>query len=231
MLINADFSKRIVIRPQDQVWRPSPMAGVDRMMLDRIGDEVARATSIVRYAPSSHFSAHVHGGGEEFLVLSGSFHDDAGDYPEGQYVRNPIGTSHAPWSGPDGTVIFVKLHQFDKDDTRQFDVDTQSGRWSEAGASEPASLPLHKFGSEEVALHRWPSGYGPEAASHPGGLEILVLDGSLHDSEGDYPTGTWMRLPPGSSSKFSSGEDGVRFYAKSGHLSAEMASGEGAASP
>jgi anti-sigma factor ChrR (cupin superfamily) len=40
-------------------------------MLDRIGDEVARATSVVRYAPKSRFSAHVHGGGEEFLLLDG----------------------------------------------------------------------------------------------------------------------------------------------------------------
>jgi anti-sigma factor ChrR (cupin superfamily) len=38
-------------------------------MLDR--DEVARATSIVRYARHSHFLPHTHGGGEEFLVLEG----------------------------------------------------------------------------------------------------------------------------------------------------------------
>ena len=38
-------------------------------MLDRIGEEVARATSIVRYAAGSHFSAHQHPGGEEFLVV------------------------------------------------------------------------------------------------------------------------------------------------------------------
>ena len=37
--------------------KPS-IAGVDRRMLDRIGDEVARATSIVRYAPArSTFTA------------------------------------------------------------------------------------------------------------------------------------------------------------------------------
>jgi len=51
-------------------------------MLDRIGDEVARATSIVRYAPHSRFSAHTHGGGEEFLVLDGVFQDEHGDYPQ-----------------------------------------------------------------------------------------------------------------------------------------------------
>lgn len=42
-------------------------------MLDRVGDEAARATSIVCYAPGSHFSPHTHGGGKEFLVLRGGF--------------------------------------------------------------------------------------------------------------------------------------------------------------
>ena len=52
-------------------------------MLDRVGDEVARATSIVRYAPGSRFSAHTHDLGEEFLVLDGVFMDEHGDYPPG----------------------------------------------------------------------------------------------------------------------------------------------------
>jgi len=43
-------------------WTPSPILGVERRMLDRIGDEVARATSIVRYAPHSRFAPHVNGG-------------------------------------------------------------------------------------------------------------------------------------------------------------------------
>jgi anti-sigma factor ChrR (cupin superfamily) len=87
--------------------------GVDRMMLDRIGDEVARATTIVRFAPNSAFDAHTHGGGEEYFVLDGVFSDEAGDYPAGTYVRNPIGTSHRPHIGPEGATILVKLHQFD----------------------------------------------------------------------------------------------------------------------
>ena len=49
------------------------MTGVERRMLDRIGDEVARATSIVRCAPGSHFSPHTHTGGEEFIVIEGVF--------------------------------------------------------------------------------------------------------------------------------------------------------------
>ena len=91
MNLNADFTKRVVVHAASLDWKASPMPGVERRMLDRIGDEVARATSIVRYAPESHFSPHVHGGGEEFLVLEGVFQDEHGDFPAGYYVRNP------PW--------------------------------------------------------------------------------------------------------------------------------------
>ncbi|HEX4762890.1 MAG TPA: cupin domain-containing protein, partial [Usitatibacter sp.] len=73
MELNADFSRRVVVHAAGLPWVASPIPGVERRMLDRIGDEVARATSIVRYAPESEFSAHTHGGGEEFLVLDGVF--------------------------------------------------------------------------------------------------------------------------------------------------------------
>jgi len=69
MHLNADFAKRALVHAAKLDWKASPMPGVERRMLDRIGDEVARATSIVRYAPQSQFSPHVHDGGEEFLVL------------------------------------------------------------------------------------------------------------------------------------------------------------------
>jgi anti-sigma factor ChrR (cupin superfamily) len=62
MKLNADFTKRAVVHAATLDWQASPMAGVERRMLDRIGDEVARATSIVRYAPGSQFSPHVHRG-------------------------------------------------------------------------------------------------------------------------------------------------------------------------
>jgi anti-sigma factor ChrR (cupin superfamily) len=77
MELNADFSRR-ALHAASFTWTPSPIAGVERRMLDRIGGEVARATSIVRYAPRSRFSAHTHGGGEEFLVLGGVFQDEHG---------------------------------------------------------------------------------------------------------------------------------------------------------
>jgi len=92
-------------------------------MLDRIGDEVARATSIVRYASASHFSPHTHGGGEEFLVLEGVFQDENGDFPTGCYVRNPPTSRHTPGSAQ-GCVLFVKPWQFDPADRTQMRLNT-----------------------------------------------------------------------------------------------------------
>ncbi len=83
------------------------MAGVERRLLDRRGAELARATSIVRYAPGSRFERHSHGGGEEILVLEGIFQDDHGTYPAGSWLGNPPGSIHRPWSEP-GCTIWVK---------------------------------------------------------------------------------------------------------------------------
>ena len=98
MELNADFTQRVVMHGDEIEWLSSPMAGVDRRMLDRIGDEVARATSIVRYAPGSSFSPHVHTGGEEFVVLEGVFQGEHGDFPARSYILNPPESRHTPAS-------------------------------------------------------------------------------------------------------------------------------------
>ena len=96
MLVHADMTKRAVSFADEAQWVPSPMAGVERRMLERDGDEVARATSVVRYRPGSRFPRHEHALGEEFLVLEGTFADELGEYPAGTYVRNPPGCVCAP---------------------------------------------------------------------------------------------------------------------------------------
>ena len=79
MQLHSNFNERIVLRPEDREWVASPASGVERQMLDRIGDEVARATTLVRFAPNSSFDAHGHALGEEYLVLDGVFSDESGD--------------------------------------------------------------------------------------------------------------------------------------------------------
>lgn len=218
MRINADFSQRAVIRPGDYRWVPSPMPGVERMMLDRIGGEVARATSVVRYAPNSRFSEHVHGGGEEFLVLEGTFGDEHRDYPAGTYVRNPIGTHHAPRVGEEGCTILVKLHQFEAEDQEQIVIDTRAADWQPGAQAGEEILPLHHYGDEHVVLARWAPGTELARHAHPGGEEVFVIEGSFFDEQGAYPAGSWVRSPAGSEHAPCTRDEGALLYVKTGHL-------------
>lgn len=82
--LNADFGQRAVMRPTDACWKPSPLPGVERWMLDRVG-------------------------GEEILVLDGVFCDESGAYPKGSWLRSPRWSRHAPFTGPAGALIYVKV--------------------------------------------------------------------------------------------------------------------------
>lgn len=216
MRINANPKQRTVIATDELVWVASPLPGVRRRMLERDGEETARATSLVRYAPGSRFSAHTHGAGEEFLVLDGIFSDEHGDYPAGTYVRNPPGSSHAPASRQ-GCTIFVKLRQMAAADKRRVRIDTKAAEWSPGAAPGIRRLLLHEHGTERVALERFDPGVRLPLHAHPGGEEILVLEGTLEDEQGRYPKGTWLRNPPGSwHAPASTG--GCVIYIKEGHL-------------
>lgn len=217
MRINADFNERVVVYPADVDWQPSPIAGVNRKMLDRIGEEKARATSIVKYDPGSHFSEHVHDGGEEILVLKGVFSDESGDYPAGSYVRNPIGSIHKPYSD-NGAVIFVKLHQFAEDDLARVCIDTNKAQFAPGLVEGLSVLPLHTHFGENVALVKWEPNTTFKRHAHFGGEEILVLEGIFRDEHGEYPEGTWLRNPHGSSHLPFTLNEGALIYVKTGHL-------------
>lgn len=216
--INEDFSQRVVISSHEQHWIASPMPGVERKMLDRIGDEVARATTIVRYKPNSEFSAHVHSGGEEFLVLEGVFSDEHNHYPKGCYVRNPIGTAHTPKVGSKGATILVKLHQFDINDTQQKMINTSTESWHPGVVEGLSVMPLHKVEHEHVALVKWKPNTQFSTHQHWGGEEIFVLEGTFYDEHGSYPTGTWIRSPHLSKHNPFTKDDGAIIYVKTGHL-------------
>ena len=154
MQLNDDFSIRASQHTLTGAWVASPMPGVDRKLLDRIGDEVARATSIVRYARGSHFSPHIHTGGEEILVLEGVFQDEHGDYPAGSYVRNPPQSRHTPGS-KSGCTIFVKLWLFDLADRVEVKLRPDAVKFeSMRGASGLQWALLHEDRRETVSLQR-----------------------------------------------------------------------------
>jgi anti-sigma factor ChrR (cupin superfamily) len=220
--INADFEQRVVLPPPGPSdWLTSPMSGVLRRPLDRVGAEVARATSLVRYVPGSRFERHTHGGGEEILVLDGVLSDAAGDYPAGTYLRNPPGTAHAPYSR-EGCTLFVKLWQFAEGDTQPVRIDTRATRWLPGLVPGLSVMPLHEHEGINTALVRWAPNTQFNPHTHPGGEEIYVLEGLFRDEYGEYPQGSWLRNPRWSQHRPFTGAEGAIIYVKVGHLGAEL---------
>ncbi|WP_290653697.1 cupin domain-containing protein [Idiomarina sp.] len=192
-MLNLDFTQRVVINTAEQDWIDSPAAGVRRKQLEREEAERGRATSIVEYKPGASFKTHHHPLGEEILVLEGVFSDENGDYPAGTYLRNPPGSSHAPFSEK-GCKLLVKLHQFDADDRNTVRIDTNNAEWL-PGQGGLQVMPLHSHNTEHVALVKWPANEVFKPHRHMGGEEIFVLQGEFCDEHGRYPQGTWLRSP------------------------------------
>jgi quercetin dioxygenase-like cupin family protein len=215
--LNADFSQRILAHGDAIAWTPSPIPGVDRRMLDRIGGEVARATSIVRYAPGSHFASHTHDGGEEFIVLDGVFQDEHGDYPAGNYIRNPPTTWHRPGSAL-GCTIFVKLWQFDLADRTAVTIDMNSINPIDAPNRAGVSVsPLFNDARETVTAETWAPGTVVDLEM-PDGAELLVLDGACVESSEPMRAQSWLRIPVGGHLNAFAGDNGTRVWIKTGGL-------------
>lgn len=220
-VLNSAFDRRVVLQEASAVWRPSPLPGVERWMLDRVGGEVARATSVVRYAPGSRFDHHVHGGGEEILVLEGTFSDEQGDHAAGSYLRNPPGSAHAPFS-EEGCLLLVKLWQFGSGDTESVRLNTRLTPWRPGLVPGLSVMPLHEHNGISTALVRWAPNTRFNTHRHPGGEEIFVLDGVFCDEHGRYPRHSWLRSPRWSQHTPFTGEEGALIYVKVGHLGAPM---------
>ncbi len=221
MLINADFSSRAELLAEEHQWIKSPQNGVERVMLDRVGAEKARATSFVRYAPNSHFPHHQHPGGEEILVLSGTFSADDKHYPAGWYLRNPPASGHTPYSD-EGAVIFVKLRQMPPTEDHHVAIDTHdSANWQQVGGREVCAL--FSDDSEQVSLQRLNASgilFTEDLMTQTvaGGAELLVVEGALIEGNKTYKQGGWIRWPVGAQPQIKAGDEGATVYLKTGHL-------------
>ncbi len=216
MQIHADLTQRVVIHQHELSWTPSPVPGVERRMLDRVGDEVARATSIVRYLPGSQFTQHQHELGEEILVLEGQFSDESGDYDAGTYIKNPPGSSHAPFTKT-GCLLLVKLRHMHPDDRQAQIINTRTATWYPGLVPGLSVLPLSEFQTTHTALVRWAPNTYFNAHRHYGGEEIFVVEGVFEDEHGRYPAGSWIRSPHLSAHQPYSVE-GCTIFVKTGHL-------------
>jgi anti-sigma factor ChrR (cupin superfamily) len=216
LLLNADLNQRYVVHSHTLDWVASPAAGVSRRLLERDGGEVARATSIVRYAPGSAFDAHTHGGGEEILVLEGTLHDEHGVYGPGTYIKNPVGSAHAPFT-VEGCTLWVKLRHLDPRDSERVVIDSRHTPWHPGMVEGLKVLPLNTFETQNTALVRWAPQTFFNPHRHWGGEEIFVVEGVFSDEHGDYPAGSWLRSPHMSQHQPFSRE-GCLILVKTGHL-------------
>lgn len=216
MRINDDLTKPVLLNAGAMEWVPSPAAGVDRRMLYREGAEVARATSIVRYAVGSAFPAHVHTGGEEILVLSGTFQDEHGDYPAGSYFRNPPGTSHSP-AAAEGCEILVRLWQFRTGDAAQIVRRPGEGAAQDIRPGATSARLLFDDGAERVTIETWRAG-GAVTVANPRGLEFLVISGSLTVDGEKLSAQGWGRLPAGHDLRAEVGPQGAEVWLKDAPL-------------
>lgn len=214
-MLNMNFNETVVVDTNQQEWQASPMAGVWRKSLAREAVEHGHTTSVVRFEPDSYFSPHSHPMGEEILVLEGVFSDENGDYPAGSYLRHPPGSSHKPFSR-EGCVIFVKLEQFDAEDTQTLRIDTKGNEWL-PGHGELQVMPLHEHVHESVALVKWPENARFQPHRHFGGEEIFVISGTFLDEWGSYPAGTWIRSPH-NSEHYPYVQDETVIWVKTGHM-------------
>ena len=213
MRVNADFSRAVIVAADQQHWTASPQGGVERVLLDRIGAEQARATSLVRYVPGAHFPRHVHPGGEEVLVLSGTFSDEGNDYPQGWYLRNPPGSAHRP-SSRDGALIFVKLKQMSLDEKTAVRIDTRSPlAWRREGGRR--LCPLFADAHSEVCIRRLDPGEPLFERAMPE-MESLVISGHLVVDGRTYGQRSWMRLPAGEAAAAGAGARGATIYLRTG---------------
>lgn len=214
--LHADETQRCVVDSQALAWLDSPSPLVQRRLLARDGGEVARATTIVRYASGARFPDHIHELGEEILVLSGTLSDDKGDYGPGSYLKNPPGSRHAPFS-VDGCTLFVKLRHLQAQDSARIVVDTRRARWNQGMVPGLTVLPLSEFGTTHTALVRWAPGTFFKPHRHYGGEEVFVVEGLFEDEHGRYPVGSWLRSPHLSQHQPFS-RNGCLILVKTGHL-------------
>ncbi|MFT4806785.1 MAG: anti-sigma factor ChrR (cupin superfamily) [Glaciecola sp.] len=218
MKIAADFSKREIVHSASMSWVDSPMKGVARRPLDRVGEEVARATSVVRYAPDSQFSPHIHSGGEEFIVLDGVFQDEHGDYPAGTYVRNPPQSSHTPGSNA-GCVILVKLWQFQPEDRTPVRLNiNELESLPHSSVKGVSVMPLFEDQHERVCIIDIQPNTFLETFTE-GGAELFVLQGSVKEQQDTLVKHTWLRVPIGYPLSLKTDEASAKIWLKTGHLS------------
>jgi hypothetical protein len=211
--INSDKSQNYLVNISDvEGSSAGNVSNVQRVIYERLGGEVARATSKVTFQPNTTFPEHAHDGGEEFVVLNGVWRDRWGAFPKYSYVRNYIGSRHSPQIGAEGVEIMVKLRQMTHahKEPENSGVSFAPPVGVEEGVTSVDGWEL--VNAEELAYEDAKvfegANFGPSAYL-PWRWQRSGLDGPPH------PPHSWCEWPPGASAAAS---EPVRSHIQPSHL-------------
>ncbi|CAJ1340055.1 unnamed protein product [Effrenium voratum] len=219
--LNSDKSQSCLVNTDTIDWIQTAAGGVRRKMIERLGGEVARATTVVSFEPNASFPSHRHEGGEEFIVLEGDWFDDWATQPSYTYVRNYIGSRHTPRIGPKGCTILVKLCQMSTEQTEpdhsQWDISSSNPSWrrSPNGRRE---LRVYESPFEEVHFERWEPHQTGQVEVDGAGEEVFVVEGCFVDELGEHRRWSWCRTAEARRLTRRAGPEGCLLYIKSRHL-------------
>lgn len=216
---NADFLQRVVVFPDSPEWLDTSIEGIRYYMLEACFLPYSRRTLILNCKPGTVLKRQDAQSEVEFIVLEGEVTDEQGCYTAGTYVRNPSGSTYA--HSRLGCKLFVKLSQIHEDDQRRRVIDTtRESRWLPGPEDNTEVYPLHMWDAESVFLIRWKANATVKPTINPIGEEILVLTGTLSDSHGSYPAGSWIRNPERAWQQWTA-DAGTIVYYKNGHFPKE----------
>lgn len=161
-------------------------------------------------------------------MLRGTFKDQFGEFPAGTYVRNPIGSKHAPWVDADGCTIMVKLLQMAEtagEGTQPLHINLDTTKRQKVAFGSIAELYRNEHTGELVQMCWLDAGatFAADTKS-TGGEELFVLSGSLMiPGESTLVEWGWARFPcvqEGASQRttLTAGPNGAQVYRKTGHL-------------
>jgi anti-sigma factor ChrR (cupin superfamily) len=83
------------------------LQGIGNLQVMPLHSFETQHTALVKWPAGEYFQPHKHFGGEEILVISGTFKDEFGSYPKYTWIRSPHLSQHDPFVEEE-TIILVK---------------------------------------------------------------------------------------------------------------------------
>jgi len=213
--VNEDYHQRIVNLPTQANWQSTSFPGLEVRVLEHIPGDNPRLTAQIKLNSERTPCQLLDSADLEILVQQGELESALGIYPAGMYLRLPTSgpeslhplslhpstttfeTTPSRTKPTTGTaLLYLAVSQMLGSDSEQRLLDTaEESHWLPGPTDGTEVLPLHGHGTGNVMLIRWTASAAFKPGLDPRGDEVLVLKGTLHDSHGQYPEGTWIRNP------------------------------------